>query len=405
MARLGDSVTYGNHSITGDMDVGGNVDIMGSLNVGGVLFQEPSITLTGDVSGSGTVSGGSVSISVTVANDSHTHDGRYFTESESDARYYTKSTADGRYLGISAKAADSNLLDGLDSSQFLRSDATDRFNCNGNLLEFDYDTAGRNSIAFLKNGVRLWHFWHTGDDFDIERAAGTGKLRTNGNEIWHAGNFNPASKLDATAKAADSDLLDGVDSNLYMRRDTSSTHYHDIVWATTARDHGVFGTYDSAKTQHIWSMGTAYRNAADGTNFGTLYGLAYKHTNNTTGGTMAGSHQMVWCHNGNPQAALGSNIWTSGDVLAFSDRRVKTNVEVIEDALNKVKKLNGYTFDRIDKKEIGRQTGVIAQEVMAVLPEAVRGDEDHYSVAYGNMVGLLIEAVKELSEKVDRIGG
>ena len=43
-----------------------------------------------------------------------------------------------------------------------------------------------------------------------------------------------------------------------------------------------------------------------------------------------------------------------------------------------------------------RQTGVIAQEVLAVLPEAVIGtEEDHYSVAYGNMVGLLIEAIKE----------
>ena len=49
-----------------------------------------------------------------------------------------------------------------------------------------------------------------------------------------------------------------------------------------------------------------------------------------------------------------------------------------------------------------RQTGVIAQEVLEVLPEAVTGsEEEHYSVAYGNMVGLLIEAIKEQSAQIN----
>ena len=188
--------------------------------------------------------------------------------------------------------------------------------------------------------------------------------------------------------------------------DLSTTR--DIL--STARNRGVFGTYSSTNTDHIWSMGAAYRNHASGTNFGNLYGLAYKHTNNTTGGTMAGGHMMVWCQNGTPNAAMGSNIWTSGNVTAYSDIRVKTNIEHIPNALDKVCQLNGYTFDRTDvnyddkgepDKPV-RQTGVIAQEVLEVLPEAVTGDEEgHYSVAYGNMVGLLIESIKELKAEVD----
>jgi hypothetical protein len=56
--------------------------------------------------------------------------------------------------------------------------------------------------------------------------------------------------------------------------------------------------------------------------------------------------------------------------------------------------LNGYTYTRIDTNI--RQMGVIAQEVMKVIPEVVLGSEEtNYSVAYGNMVGLLIEAIKE----------
>jgi len=196
--------------------------------------------------------------------------------------------------------------------------------------------------------------------------------------------------------------LNAVDFN-------SGTLRGPLVVPTGNRDDGVFGTYDSYKTQHIWSMGTSYRNAADGSTFGNLYGLAYKHTNNATGGSMGGSHQMVWCQNGSAKCSLGSSIWTSGNVTAYSDIRVKTNLEIIPDALEKVKQLNGYTFDRTDVKydEDGeplvpiRQTGVVAQEVLKVLPEAVTGDEEnHYSVAYGNMVGLLIEAVKELDAKV-----
>ena len=103
----------------------------------------------------------------------------------------------------------------------------------------------------------------------------------------------------------------------------------------------------------------------------------------------------------------GGNIYANGDVSAYSDRRVKTKIEVIPEALKKVQKLSGYTYERTDfTNEDGTpvtQTGVIAQEVLEVLPEAVRGsEEDHYSVAYGNMVGLLIEAIKEQQVTIEK---
>jgi hypothetical protein len=91
----------------------------------------------------------------------------------------------------------------------------------------------------------------------------------------------------------------------------------------------------------------------------------------------------------------------SGNITAFSDRRIKENIEVIPDALDKVSKLSGYTYDRTDK-DGPRETGCIAQEILEVLPEAVMGSEDEtYSVAYGNMVGLLVEAIKELKSEVE----
>lgn len=93
------------------------------------------------------------------------------------------------------------------------------------------------------------------------------------------------------------------------------------------------------------------------------------------------------------------NFTANGNVTAYSDIRLKKDIRVIPDALAKVEQLSGVTYERIDSGE--RQTGLIAQEVQKVLPEAVSGD-DMLSVAYGNLVGLLIEAIKELNHKVDK---
>lgn len=95
----------------------------------------------------------------------------------------------------------------------------------------------------------------------------------------------------------------------------------------------------------------------------------------------------------------------NNDVTAFSDERLKENIETIPDALSKVCQMRGVTFNRTDF-DGEKQMGVIAQEVEKVIPEVVREDnsEDKIkSVAYGNMVGVLIEAVKELKEEVDEL--
>lgn len=95
---------------------------------------------------------------------------------------------------------------------------------------------------------------------------------------------------------------------------SGGTFSGDLI--SSSRNGGVFGTYDSTKTDQIWSIGTSYRNSADGSNFGNLYGLAYKYTNNTTGGYMAGGHQAVWCENGTPRSALGQHVWSSGRFIS-----------------------------------------------------------------------------------------
>lgn len=98
---------------------------------------------------------------------------------------------------------------------------------------------------------------------------------------------------------------------------------------------------------------------------------------------------------------IEGKLYASDSITAYSDIAIKTNVCDISNALETVHKLRGVTYDRKDTHE--RQIGVIAQEVRKILPEVVTETQNGLAVAYGNMVGLLIEAVKELSNEVNAL--
>lgn len=272
-------------------------------------------------------------------------------------------------------------------------------------------------------------------------------------------------------------------NNLTLESATASISGKFSPSSGAKRSAGMYGVYSAANIGHVWSMGTQYAIPDDGADFGTLYGIAYKHTTNPTGGTMAGGHQIVYCFNGTPNVAVGlaggiwnngnyvgvgsvsasnfltsgsiaheaaaaisvgskwsyngTTVWASGreadresfrwwyytdagvyqncftmtrsgdftapgNVTGYSDARLKKNVQPITGALAKVDQLDGVTYDRIDM-DVPRQTGLMAQDVLKVLPEAVVTDPDTgiMSLAYGNLAGLLVEAIKELSAKVD----
>ena len=89
----------------------------------------------------------------------------------------------------------------------------------------------------------------------------------------------------------------------------------------------------------------------------------------------------------------------NNDVTAFSDERLKSDIRTIDNALDKVMNMRGVTFDREGRKG----TGVIAQEMQKVMPEVVHDEGVYMSVAYGNLVGVLIEAVKELKAEIEEL--
>jgi hypothetical protein len=100
-----------------------------------------------------------------------------------------------------------------------------------------------------------------------------------------------------------------------------------------------------------------------------------------------------------------SGDFTAGSITATqytstSDISLKENVSTIENALEKVLSLRGVEYDRVESGE--HQIGVIAQEVEKIIPEVVYGNEIK-SVAYANIVALLIEAIKEQQKEIEEL--
>ena len=100
---------------------------------------------------------------------------------------------------------------------------------------------------------------------------------------------------------------------------------------------------------------------------------------------------------------VAGDVFATGTLITQSDSRAKTGIRAIEDALSKVGKLTGYTFDMAPTTK-RRHTGLIAQDVQAVLPEAVyQGANGMLSIAYGNLAGLFVEAVNALAARVAKL--
>lgn len=108
----------------------------------------------------------------------------------------------------------------------------------------------------------------------------------------------------------------------------------------------------------------------------------------TNGGTINGTLTVT------------GQILSNADVVAYSDERLKTNVRLIENAVDKLDFIHGYYYNMLGV-ENSKQVGVIAQELQDILPEAIIVDSNGFmGVRYTNIIPLLINAVKELSQRV-----
>jgi len=166
-------------------------------------------------------------------------------------------------------------------------------------------------------------------------------------------------------------LLDGINFSSFVRTNAFSTISENTRW--TDNQQVLLGNGSDLRMMH-----------SGGHNYFDIYeGNLYIRDRNTTRYTFD----------------VNGTFTATGDVQASSDERLKADIEPIHDALGKALRINGCTF--LKKGMDSRSVGVIAQDVQAVLPEAVGVDDDGYlSVAYGNLVGLLFEALRDQQHQI-----
>jgi len=151
--------------------------------------------------------------------------------------------------------------------------------------------------------------------------------------------------------------------------------------------------------------------ASRGNNTNSYGGLfVWTAQSNYTGGSknkvlLAGANYLILAQDGTTtkfSVTEGGTVVAAGNVTAYSDIRLKDDIELIEGAVTKCMTLQGVTFRMKGHSE--RSTGLIAQEVRRVLPEAVTETEDGVlTLAYGNMAGLFVEAIKELQDQISEL--
>lgn len=408
-----------------------------------------TISLTGDVTGSVAFSGsGDVSIAATVVDNSHSHSylpltggtvtGTVKVNGTINGTAVTQSATDGTAgkllkvadFGIGGVAANLAALGDWDGVRSLGSGfymgnglanapttgwLIGRWECNAGgvygrltLSQFTSATASsqRSWFRTLVNGT--WSAWRENytEGSTINATTAT-RLQTaraingtnfNGSAAITTANWGTARTITIgnTGKSVNGSAA--VSWTLAEIGAAATSHTHSAYVPTSRTINGNALTANitldaadvgAAATSHTHS----YLPLSGGSLTGAVTTTSTIVVNNTTASTSSTTGSLRTTGG----LGVGGAVYAAGNVTAYSDIRLKTDIQTIENALEKVCAIRGVTYLRIDSGE--RQTGVIAQEVQKVLPEAVSGDE-YLGVAYGNLAGLLIEAIKEQQQTI-----
>ena len=326
-----------------------------------------TLTLTGDVTGSVSMDGsGNVSMTTAVADDSHNHSSSSGNFTVNGDLFVDEIRArTNQDLTITAGESYTIISDGTYSDEYIRLGA--------------------------ENGVIVYS---STDNLTSGLNRSTTLIDTSGNMSINSGNLSVSGTVTASA------FYDSNNASYYV----NPASFSNLTRANFVTDSRA--VTDTNRTLNIDGNYTngAYTHRFRKQDLGGGVPLFLDFTSGTANSYTALCRFGTYSGNGYEFEVFG-DISASGEISASSDSRLKENVELVTDAVNKVKAIRGVTFTRNDKEDAEkRYAGVIAQEVEAVLPEVVSEDENGMkSVSYGNMVSLLIEAIKEQQGQIDEL--
>ena len=385
--------------VLGDTSHDSNSSLMGvGTTDGSTYYNRLNLSGTGNLDITGNLTLGGTVDGRNVANDGSKLDGieSGATADQSASEILTLvKTVDGSGSGL-----DADTLDGLQPSTGTGSNTIVQRNGSGYVFANYFNTTAND----VSSGVTKI-MCETGNDNYI-RHADAGAVRSFINV-----------ENGATADQSDAEIVSALSGQHVSMDRLGITGGHGIDNAGWFRNNSSGeGMYNTATTQHWYSDNDDYWNVAGGgsangirfrdDHAGTVRGYVYANNSNQIGFLNNSGSWSLKCDN-------SGNVTATGNVTAYSDARLKTNVNTINDALSIVGKLRGVSFDW---KETGKRSiGVIAQEVEAVLPELVVTQEvsttenpelkEVKSVDYGKIVGVLINAINELKAEVDELKG
>ena len=263
-------------------------------------------------------------------------------------------------------------------------------------LELRNGDAGDVSMGFHRAGYTACQLRHESSGLILSGTSRTGaadfqvtgSIRANGsNKVWHAGNDGGGSGLDA-------DMLDGLHASSFLRSDANDslsgniTFNGDVEITNSSWNDNSFVLSGPSPSIKFRDLDTSAGWCQLGLNSGSLFVLSDLNMDGTYDGI---EPFRLFLSTG--------NALFRGNVTAYSDRRLKSNIQPISNALDKVCQLSGNTFHRDD---LGiEQAGVIAQDLQEILPESViEGHDGMLAVSQAGVVALLVEAVKELRHRL-----
>ena len=294
------------------------------------------------------------------------------------------------YMG-SGSGLDADTVDGLhihtgrnnEANKIVRTDAT-------GYIQVGYINS---SSGDEKNASNPSYVWGTNGSDSYMRTYSTGSLSVNyansaGSAPANGGTSTYSSYLNPISGASSYKLAYTADSQR-----TNAGEWGRVVmyYPPNGQTYGV--RVDRA--DYADSAGSCSGNSASS----STVTINYDNDSNST-------YQMLW---GSGTSVYGTggiycNPYTdtlyAGTIQATSDIRVKTDIKTIDNALDKTLRMRGVSYTRTDSHQ--DQIGVIAQEIQQIIPQVVsEGNDGMLTVAYGNIVGVLIEAIKELNAKVE----
>ena len=385
LVKQGGNPTFASLAVNGSTNLSGSLYTRSNLNVSGSIFASGSLVVSGSI----------IAQSLVVSTTTYSSGSNIFGNSPSNTQVFTGSM----YVG--------GLISG---STFYGSGA--------NLTQIPNSALTNSTISGISLGSNLANL--TVDNTTLQLSSGTTynggtaltiSVKAIANALTTATNANTANAIvarEASGNFSAGTITATFSGNLTGNVTGNCSGTSNNITAYTINQN--FGTSNSPSFDQVLAT-----NNGNGTNFkvgddawlgdvNAANTVRLKGIQDATAGYLTFGNQTTQLGLTNSTTLTwGAAFTATGDITAYSDRRVKENIKTIDNALAKVLCLRGVTYNRTDLDDKSEKIGVIAQEIQEILPQVVSEENDRYSVAYGNITGVLIEAIKEQQKQIEEL--